>query len=478
MSKSKKRLVVVSNRLPVVLSREGEHWRLRAASGGLVTALAPILKSESGVWVGWPGTQENREVETVVRQASAHTGYELEPVFLTAEEQSGFYVGFCNEIIWPLFHDMQSRCNFDPSYWNSYLAVNRKYAEAITPRCRPGDFLWVHDYHLMDVARNLRELGSRTRAGFFLHITFPSPDIFEKLPWRSQVLRALLEFDLVGFQTKRDLRNFLHCLHSLLPEARIHRRGRLLRVLCGKRDTLAGSFPISIDFEDFESRASHPEVAKRAQQIDGDIGDSQLVLGVDRMDYTKGIPERLKAFRNLLERNPEMHRRVVLVQVTVPSRNDVPRYGELKREIEQLVSQINGQFTQSGWVPVHYLYRGLGRRELMAYYRSASVALVTPLKDGMNLVAKEYCAANLEENGVLVLSEFAGAAWELERSALQVNPYDVVGTADTLRQALLMKEAERRRRMRKLRQVVRRADIYDWARSYLEALREPGSKRP
>jgi trehalose 6-phosphate synthase len=464
-----RRLVVVSNRLPVVLTRDGGEWRTRPAAGGLVSALAPILGAESGLWIGWPGTSEAPAVVEQLRTASERSGYGLEPVFLTAEERSRFYLGFSNEIIWPLFHDLQSRCNFDPAYWGSYVAVNRKFSAAMAQLARPETLFWVHDYHLMETARFMREQGGEARVAFFLHIPFPPPDIFEKLPWRESILRSLLEFDLVGFQTRRDLRNFVQCLNALLKGVSLHRDSGFLQARLGERKARLGHFPISIDFRAFAEQAARHEVADRAARIRVEQKDCQIVLGVDRLDYTKGIPERLKAFRNLLARFPDLRRKIVLVQVAVPSRADIPRYRELKTEIERLVSEINGEYTQSGWVPVHYLYRNLNRNELLAYYRAASIALITPLKDGMNLVAKEFCAAQVDNDGILILSEFAGAAAELKRGSLLVNPYDSEGVAAAMHRAFHMDPAERRERMRRMRQIVRQADIFRWAARFLKA---------
>jgi trehalose 6-phosphate synthase len=332
----------------------------------------------------------------------------------------------------------------------------------------PQDFVWVHDYHLMLVAKDLRELGVESTLGFFQHIPFPPPDIFEKLPWRAEILKALLEFNVVGFQTVRDRRNFNACMRTLVPGVEIRQTGERFLLQSQGRRCVAGHFSISIDFDEFAEQAASPEVAERAERIREELPGSQTILGIDRLDYTKGIPERLRAFSHFLRKYPQMQRRVTLVQVVVPSRQDIPRYKELQGEIEGLVSRINGEFTEPGWVPIHYLHRHLSRPELVGYYRAADIALITPLKDGMNLVAKEFCASQVEENGVLVLSEFAGAAPELGSGALLVNPYDTDAVADALHQAFHMGE-ERRQRMRRLRQIVRHNDVYRWADSFLSA---------
>jgi trehalose 6-phosphate synthase len=322
-------------------------------------------------------------------------------------------------------------------------------------RAAPGDFVWVHDYHLMPLGAELRALGSRARCAFFLHIPFPSPDVFLKLPWRAPLLDALLDFDLVGFQTARDRRNFHASAQALGREVRAER---------------TGYFPISIDYNAFMRRAAAADVAAKARELHRRLPDRKLVLGIDRLDYTKGIALRLRAFQDLLARHPDMRGRVSLIQVVVPSREDIPQYREMKTEIEQLVGRINGQFARpGGWVPVWYEYRNLSRLELLAYYRAADIALITPLKDGMNLVAKEYCACSIEEDCVLILSEFAGAAAQLAAGAVLVNPYDIRGVAEAIRSAHAMPAEERTARMRRMRRAVRSKDVFWWVDSFLGA---------
>ncbi len=465
------RLVIVSNRLPVVLSKGADgEWQSKPGSGGLVTALAPVLRRRGGLWIGWPGTNKEDEVdlEPLLASATADAGYSLIPVALTAEEHDKFYLGFSNEIIWPLFHDLQSFCRFEPSFWECYEDVNRSFAQVIVEQTTADDYVWVQDYHLMNVAQELRSQDVERQMGFFLHIPFPPPDIFLKLPWRSRVLEGLLEYDLVGFQTERDLRNFKLCVHALLKDATVDETQAITTVQCGGRTTRLGFFPIGIDFDEFAKHAETQEVAETAWSLREALPNRQLMLGVDRLDYTKGIPERLQAFRRALARYKELHGKITFVQLVIPSRTDIQEYAELKAEIEREVGEINGEFTTPGWVPVHYLFRSLARTDLVAYYRSAEITLVTPLKDGMNLVAKEYCASSIE-TGVLILSEFAGAAPQMADGALLVNPYDVNGVADAIFQAWAMPEEERRKRLAKLRRVVREQDIFWWVDSFLQA---------
>ena len=465
------RLVAVSNRLPVVLSSENGKWGTKPGSGGLITAMAPVLRDRGGLWIGWPGAAEVAGLGGLLKSASASAGYDLVPVELTGDEVRGFYYGFANEILWPLFHGLETRCNFDPAYWRDYKSANAKFAKAVAELCTEKDFVWIHDYHLALVGSELRAMGCDFKLGYFLHIPFPPPDVFFKLPWRAQLLEGLLAFDLVGFQTVRDRRNFTSCLHQLkLGGLKISGTGSVVNVEFRNRNIRAGAFPISIDFREISGKADSPEVAEKAWLFHEHFPGRQIIIGMDRLDYTKGIPERLEAFRIALRDHPELIGKITLVQVTVPSREDVPEYRELLLSIERIVGEINGEFTIPGeWVPIHYIHRSLERSEVYAYLRASEIALVTPLRDGMNLIAKEFCACDIDLSGVLILSEFAGAAAELSRGALLVNPYDVEGMADAIFRAYTMGAGERKERMRKMRDAIRKNDIFNWVDSVLGA---------
>jgi len=464
------RLVIVSNRLPIALTRvDMGQWQVQPSPGGLVTALTPILSERGGLWIGWPGTLEKIDFHELIAGAVQDSGYVLEPVSLSKEEIDQYYYGFSNEIIWPLFHDLQTRCNFDPAYWKMYQTVNNKFARVIAENAKRDDYIWVHDYQLMLVAKELRTMGVENKVGFFLHTPFPPMDIFVKLPWWTQILSALLEYDVVGFQTRRDRNNFAYCIETMLKGVQVDARKQVSTMKTPKREIGIGSFPISIDFRDFARLAASPVVSQAATQLREAIPNQQIVLGVDRLDYSKGIPEKLRAFRNALERFDNLRGKITLVEIAVPSRDDIPEYQTLRTEIEGLVGEINGRFSQSGWTPVHYMFRSLERTELLAYYRAADIALITSLKDGMNLVAKEYCAAKVDRSGVLVLSKFAGAATQLDRDSLLVNPYDIEGVAEAIYRAYSMDVDERRRRMHRLRKAVARRDIFWWADSFLQA---------
>jgi len=472
MPKQRERLIVLSNRLPFSFRRDVTgKWQAEPSGGGLVTALLPVLRHRGGIWIGWPGGADDiPDMSADLTLAGEGTGFTLRSVPLTADEVRNFYEGFSNEVIWPLFHDLQLLCNFDPLYWRTYTQVNRKFAQAAREASNPGDFIWVHDYHLMNVALELRRLGSKARIGFFLHIPFPPPDIYLKLPWRMALIDALMQFDLIGFQTAHDRRNFVSCVRALVKDAEIDGRGQIVQAKVGGRTVRIGNFPISIDYNSFMRQAASSEVTARTKELHRMLPNRKVILGIDRLDYTKGIPLRLQAFHDLLTRYPDLRERVSLIQVVVPSREDIAQYRDLKTEIERLVGRINGNFVQpGGWVPVWYVYRSLSRIDLIAYYRAADIGLITPLKDGMNLVAKEYCACSIEEDCTLILSEFAGAAAQLGRTALLVNPYDIEAVADTIHRAYHMDKAERQARMRRMRRSIREYDVFWWVDSFLHA---------
>lgn len=461
------RLIIVSNRLPINISRAGTGGRVEISSGGLVTALRSIIRRSEGCWIGWAGTEHDPYIERQIRSERVES-CRMVPVFLSTEEQRDFYCGFCNEILWPLFHDLQSRCNFEPSYWQKYVTVNSRFAETVCAEAGPEDSIWIHDYHLMLQGRMLASRFSRERLMYFHHIPFPPLDVFEKLPWRLEILDSLLSFGTVGFQTGRDRRNFLGCVRRFLPGTQVRKHGPHLSVGTPDKRALVGAFPIGIDFAEFSELAREPAVVQQTRQIRSNLRNCQIVLGVDRLDYTKGIPERLRAFRSLLQQYPELYKKISLVQVVVPSREDIAKYQELKMQVERLVTQINGHFGRTSWVPIHYQHRHLSRPELVSYYAAADIALITPLKDGMNLVAKEFCASRNEENGVLILSEFAGAASQLRGGALLVNPYDTRQVATAIYEALRLSPQEAQRRMRWMRQRVSAENVHHWRESIFE----------
>lgn len=450
------RLVVAANRLPVAWSEESGEWE--PSPGGLVSALAPVLSERGGTWVGWPGTGRKESPGTL-------DGIRLVPVSLDDADIEEYYDGFCNGTVWPLYHDAIRPVEFHRQWWRRYVDVNSRFADAVAA-ADPAGPIWVQDYQLQLVPEMVRSrLGGEPTIGFFLHVPFPPIEIFSRLPWRREIIRGLLGADLVGFHTRQAVLNFARAARELGeatgPAHALSYEGRVVR---------AGAFPISIDPAEHERLAGDPGVRAEAAEIRAGLGSPDTVLfGVDRLDYTKGIDQRLAAYETLLRRREDLRRKISLVQVAVPSREAVGEYQTIREVIEQLVGRINGELGEPGWVPVHYLYRSLSREQLAAYYVAADVMVVTPLRDGMNLVAKEYVVSRLGDDGVLVLSEFAGAAEQLSE-ALIVNPYDVDGLSFALERAVGMGAGEQRARMRRLRRKVIRWDVHRWASEFLAAL--------
>ncbi len=447
-------LVVLSNRLPFTVRRTRTSLEMEASAGGLVSAMDPALRGTGGTWLGWPGL-ELGEAETL---PASGVPYHVVPVRITDEEVRGFYEGFANSTLWPLFHSLPERAIFDHRDWNLYHRVNRRFADAAIDIATASTLLWVHDYHLMLVPGIVRQSVPAAQLAFFLHIPFPPYDIFRVLPWDREVLYGLLGCDLIGFHVAGYAQNFLDCVERRL-NLRVDRDNMVVQL--SGRTVNVGAFPIGIDYDAFAGRAQPAERSDVA-------GPERIVLGVDRLDYTKGIPERIRAWARLLELYPEHHGQAVLLQVAVPSRSEVPEYQALKREIDELVGQINGQYATAHWSPIRYLYRSFPPDELTALYRDADVALITPLRDGMNLVAKEYVAAQQADPGVLILSRLAGAA-ETMHEALLVNPHNADETASALHRALTMEEPERRSRMAALQRRERQHDVKAWVQGFLDA---------
>ncbi len=453
----------------MVAEKTPDGWILKAGSGGLVSALAPVLAGRHGTWIGWPGGGGDAPHEQLFADSRRQLGFHIHPVALSREQVDGYYYGFSNETLWPLFHSLLDRTIFRRDFWRVYREANAAFARATVEATAEDDLVWIQDYHLLLAAEEIRKIRPKGRLAFFLHIPFPSPDIFVRLPWRQAIIDALLQYDLVGFQTLKDRRNFIQCVRLLVADAKVQRKNSLSRVILENREALAGAFPIGIDFHRYHGMAKSPEAEKAAWLIHEKFPRRKLIIGVDRLDYTKGIPHRLEAFEHFLNSFPDSREKITLVQVVVPSRTEVPEYQKMKKEIDELVGRINGRHTRPGWVPIHYVFGSLNPVELAAYYRTSEIALITPLNDGMNLVAKEYCAASVDYRGTLILSEFAGAAFQLKRSALLVNPYDIVRTAETINRAWKMADDERAGRMRRLRAIVRRTDVYQWVDNFLAA---------
>jgi trehalose 6-phosphate synthase len=453
-------IVVAANRLPVMRTDDG--WT--SSPGGLVRALLPMLRDSGGTWVGWTGDSDDDTAPFEVE------GVDLHPVPISAEEIELYYEGFSNDALWPLYHDALRESTYSSEQWDAYVAVNERFATTIADSAPPDSIVWIHDYHLQLVPELLRQRRSDVTIGFFLHIPFPPYELFSRLPWRTDVVTGLLGCDLIGFQRPKDAANFLAAAQELVDVAD---HDGTIRHAGGR--TSIGAFPISIDVGEVEGVAAGRSARQRMSQIRARLGDPEVILlGVDRLDYTKGIGLRLKAFAALLESgelDPERH---VLVQVATPTREAVEHYQDERHEVERLVGEINGRFSRIGLPVVHYLYQTLPFDELIALYRAGDVMLVTPFRDGMNLVAKEYAASHIDGDGVLVLSEFAGAADELTDAVL-VNPHDDHALQQAIIAAVEMDRHERRSRMAGLRDQIRKSDVQGWADRFLSQLAAAGS---
>ncbi len=460
-------LLVLSNRLPELRSAEGSDTARKRNVGGLVSALAPIVANRKGIWLGWSGRTHQGATGTTVGVSDVG-GLALAWVDFPEEWQRHYYNGLSNSALWPLFHSFPSRVKFAHADWRAYVAANEAFAEVATRLVGPQSTIWVHDYHLLLLGKFLRARGHAGRVGLFQHIPFPGPDILFLLPWAHEVLEAMLEFDLVGFHTPQYVENFLRCM-AMLPGVRLEGS----RVTRGTRSVLAGAFPLGIIPEDFQE-ADDGGAGEEIAGLMRSIHPARLVLGVDRLDYTKGIPERIVAFGLFLDLFPEWRRKACLVQVSVPSRGDIPEYVEQRSRVENIVGRVNGERGEADWVPIRYLYRSYARNQLSQLYRAADVGYVTPLRDGMNLVAKEFVAAqDPKEPGVLLLSRFAGAAEEMS-AALLTNPWDEEGTARDLDRALRMPKEERLARHAQLHEVISRTTALTWAEDFLRALAATG----
>jgi trehalose 6-phosphate synthase len=457
------RLVVVSNRLADPR---------KPAAGGLAVALGDALARTGGLWFGSSGATAADLAPGEGRLRTRQAGKVLlASVDLCAEDHAAYYLGYANSVLWPVFHYRLDLADFDPAYLAGYRRVNQMFARKLLPLLRDDDLIWVHDYHLIPLAAELRALGCRQRIGFFLHIPVPPPLVMAALPQHEWLMRSFFAYDLVGLQSEADADHLTRCMVTEagaqeLGAQRLHAYGATVRV---------AAFPIGIDVEEFQALAAAPDAVGTFEALRAEYSRRQLLLGIDRLDYSKGIPQRVRAFRQLLERYPENRNSATLVMIASPSRDDVHAYSDLRQELEGLCGAINGDYGTLDWMPLRYIHRTVARRRVPGLCRAARVGLVTPLRDGMNLVAKEYVVAQDEADpGVLVLSRFAGAAEQLEE-ALLVNPYDTQGMADAIQAALHMPLAERQWRHQRLLERIRRHDVHWWRRGFLQALEESSS---
>lgn len=460
-TRPKSDFVVVANRLPVRMIRGSAGVRWETSPGGLVSALGSILsQARHASWVGWSGLPGDAE------KPFDHEGMQLVPVGLSRREIETYYEGFCNGSLWPLYHDAIVAPEFHRTWWEAYRVVNRRFAEQTAAIAAPGAIVWIHDYHLQLVPAMLRELRPDLRIGFFLHIPFPARELFLRLPWRKQIAEGLLGADVIGFQTTVTAHNFLYVAPRVTDA---YTSGK--RIYLQNREIIVDTFPVGIDADRFAAQARLPETQRRVEELRGILGEPKtVILGVDRLDYTKGIELRLRAFGELLEDGRLDKAQTVLVQIAEPSRENVLGYSSVRDEVERLVGSINGTFSDFDHKVVHYQHQSVGFPELVALFCLADVMLLTPFRDGMNLVAKEYVASRAKIGGVLILSEFAGASFQL-RQALLVNPYDIDGVKDAIEEAVSLPMDVQKKRMQTMGRVVRRDDSNHWATSFLKHLR-------
>lgn len=466
MTTQMKRLMIVSNRLPLSVVKDGDQFNYIPSVGGLATGLKSFYKDYNGKWIGWPGIEKNKIGQRSEELKKKLAAEDCIPVNLTGREITEYYDGFSNNTIWPLFHYFPQYTSYDNSLFRAYQKVNEKFCESILEVAREGDYYWIHDYHLMLLPAMLRKARPDLTIGFFLHIPFPSYEIFRLLPWREEIVEGLLGADLIGFHTHDYARHFFSTVKRIAGYDHdynlISTESRRIRV---------DVFPISIDYEKFAGAVNLPETRKIIANNIRKVGDQKIILSVDRLDYSKGIDRRLASYELFLDRFPKYRGKTTLILVVVPSRTDVEQYQLLKVSIEELVGRINGKYGDIGYTPISYLYRSLPFEELAALYTIADVALVTPMRDGMNLVAKEYLAAKTDETGMLVLSEMAGASTELGE-AISVNPNNEYEISSAIKRALEMSDSEKLSRNQVMRKRIKRYDISRWAQDFIDRLKE------
>ncbi len=455
--------IIVSNRLPIKIKQEKNQLKYETSEGGLATGLGSVYKEGDNIWVGWPGLAVTKATQK--EEISKHLAKEsMKPVFLSASEIEDFYEGFSNETLWPNFHYFNQYTVYDENLWKAYQKVNRKFARELEDVIEDGDTLWIHDYQLLLLPGLVRDNHPTVSIGFFLHIPFPSFESFRLLPWRRELLNGMLGADFLGFHTYDDMRHFLSSVNRL---AGLGNSNGIINV--GNRQVLVDALPMGIDYDKYAQAAASPETLEREVRYRTSMGNEQVILSIDRLDYSKGIPQRLKSFEQFLAKYSEYRDKVSLLMIVVPSRDTVPKYKQLKEEIDLLVGRINGRFGRMNWTPVHYFYRSFPLHALSAFYRMAQVCLVNPMRDGMNLVCKEYIASKLDKKGVLILSEMAGASKELS-DAILINPNDINELAEAIKDALDMPEAEQKSRMDIMQKSLKRYNIHAWVELFMTRL--------
>jgi len=456
--------IIVSNRLPVKIAKGESGFNLTVSEGGLATGLGSIYKDGDNIWIGWAGLEvEEKEKDEIINRLAKES---LSPVFLTEKEIQNYYEGFSNETLWPIFHYMSTYAQYEKEYWDDYEVVNHKFKDAVLKIAQPGDIIWIHDYQLLLLPKLIREELPNVTIGFFQHIPFPSYELFRLIPWRAELLNGMLGADLIGFHTYDDVRHFTSSATRVLPVQTtanvIHKDDRYITI---------DAFPMGIDAVKFNDLTSSDAVKAELKLLNEIVRDSKIILSIDRLDYSKGIIQRLNAFEKVLINHPEYLGKISLKMIVVPSRDNIPQYSELRDSIDKFVGNINSRFRTHGWNPINYYYRSFPIETLSALYSRADICLVTPMRDGMNLVSKEYVASKTDETGVLILSEMAGASKELI-DAIIVNPNNTVELYEAIVKAIEMPIAEQKIRMQGLRQIVQKFDINHWVKIFMDQLSE------
>ncbi|HBH23040.1 MAG TPA: bifunctional alpha,alpha-trehalose-phosphate synthase (UDP-forming)/trehalose-phosphatase [Cytophagales bacterium] len=455
--------IIISNRLPVKIQKEGGELTYKPSEGGLATGLGSIYKEGDNVWIGWPGLylkkkEDKDRVEKDLNKENMH------PVFLSEQLIKDYYEGFSNETLWPIFHYFMQYAHYDQRLYEAYVEANQRFCEQVARVANPGDTIWVHDYQLLLLPQMVRDKLPNVSIGFFQHIPFPSFEVFRMMPWRRALLNGMLGADLIGFHTYDDMRHFLSSVSRLAGISNSDGK-----VNNGKRVIEVDSFPMGIDYDKYASSAASPKTIDHEIRFRTSLGDTKLIISIDRLDYSKGLPKRLEAFESFLNRYQEYRGKVSLIMIVVPSRSNVIQYQELKEEVDLLVGRINGQFGRLNWTPVHYFYRSFQLESLSAFYRMAHVGMVTPMRDGMNLVCKEFIASKLDQKGVLILSEMAGASKELSEAIL-INPNDVNQMVEAIREALTMPEDEQIRHIQIMQGSIKKYNIHHWVKMFMGRL--------
>jgi len=455
--------IIVSNRLPIKIIHEDDSFYYVPSEGGLATGLSSIYKEGDNLWVGWPGQNIKKEEEKLqIRKDLKEEN--MIPVFLTKKLIENFYEGFSNDTIWPIFHYFLQYANFDSSLYDAYVDANKIFCDAVLGVATEDDTIWIHDYQLLLLPQMVRKKLPNIGIGFFQHIPFPSYEVFRMMPWRKKILNGMLGADLVGFHTYDDMRHFLSSVSRLvgIPNS----RGR---IEAGNRIVEVDSFPMGIDYNKYAIAAASPKTIDQEIKFRASLGNQKLIISIDRLDYSKGLPKRLRAFETFLKKYPEFQEKVSIIMIVVPSRDNVAQYKELKEEVDLLVGRINGNYGKLNWTPVHYFYRSFTLESLSAFYRMAHVALVTPMRDGMNLVCKEFIASKLDKTGVLILSEMAGASKELS-DALLINPNNTDQMVDAIYKALTMPEEEQIMHISIMQETLKKYNINHWVKMFMDRL--------